>query len=215
MDRFPQLPFGGAPKLPESLWVLAEPAYDGIRMSTAPVLYEEPLSLEHDNAFPAFAVPPTSAVANDPNPVLSHPVSVRAANTQTPQVKQKLTVDFFSFVSVVSLRVGSFQILSSAHFMRGDAASVERGTRRRRRTRQAQQQEALEPGLFWCRLSGRSSRRRRRCGRTRQGSLREGCHELLGGAFEFWLHEHPRETAGPRQIVHHFPLRRHQPRTHR
>ena len=74
MDRFPQLPNGGAPKLPESLWVLAEPAYLGTRKSTAPVLPEQRLTLADPTALPAFATNETSTLAEDPNPILSHPV---------------------------------------------------------------------------------------------------------------------------------------------
>jgi hypothetical protein len=74
VNRFPQMPYGGAPCLPEKLWVFEDKLYKkGMpRASTTPILKTE-LTLKSEEAFPAFFVPYHSSVYGGDDPVLSHP----------------------------------------------------------------------------------------------------------------------------------------------
>jgi hypothetical protein len=72
VNRFPQMPYGGAPCLPEKLWVFDDEAHEGHRKSATPVL-KTSLGLESLEAFPAFFLPSLSSAHGDPNPILSHP----------------------------------------------------------------------------------------------------------------------------------------------
>lgn len=73
VDRNPQVPNCGAPKLPQQLWLYDDPSAAKGRLSSTPLIL--PICLTDEHAFPSFFVSKLSACEADPNPVISFPTA--------------------------------------------------------------------------------------------------------------------------------------------
>jgi hypothetical protein len=76
VDRFPHLTNGGAPRLPEVLWIFKDEVDPFKSRALESIIPEKEPTLVSPTAFPVYSMSPTSFLSKDHNKILSHPVRI-------------------------------------------------------------------------------------------------------------------------------------------